>query len=249
MGRLAHTAGIDAVSSRVLIMPSGHEVLMSLRYDQAEGVKESPRQFKMMRQYHRIAMKAILAQDPDMRGRDLASATCEDIANAIRKYSDDPVADIDELYRRVIFHIGVSNTDNNLNNTEMYLNDMGHWRLSPSYDVVPNPAGGDFVVPITDSLQNTTQTRLNLTVLGAIADRFQLDREKAYRLAQPVLEQIAKAEDHLRQANVQDRDVELVQSAFRRREAAELLHTLQRHQVTSAVPQPEPPSSGPGFEP
>jgi serine/threonine-protein kinase HipA len=65
-----------------------------------------------------------------------------DLAEAIRKYGhpETVMADNQDLYRRMIYNIFVSNNDDHLRN-HGFVWDPKHlgWRLSPLYDVTPNP--------------------------------------------------------------------------------------------------------------
>lgn len=61
-----------------------------------------------------------------------------DIADAIRQYGASPKDDLIELWKRIVFSILISNTDDHLRNHGfLYVNEKG-WRLSPLYDVNPS---------------------------------------------------------------------------------------------------------------
>lgn len=49
-------------------------------------------------------------------------------------------SDLKELWRRIVFSMAVSNTDDHLRNHGFLLTPNG-WRLSPMFDVNPNPRG------------------------------------------------------------------------------------------------------------
>lgn len=51
-----------------------------------------------------------------------------------------PKADLVELWKRIVFNMAVSNTDDHLRNHGFILTQTG-WRLSPLYDVNPVPYG------------------------------------------------------------------------------------------------------------
>ena len=61
-----------------------------------------------------------------------------DLAEAIRDLSRSPVQDLHEFYDRIIASIALGNTDDHLRN-HGFLADRGLWRLSPAFDVNPNP--------------------------------------------------------------------------------------------------------------
>lgn len=64
-----------------------------------------------------------------------------DLVQLIEQYGADPTADIRELWRRIVFSVAVSNTDDHLRNHGFLLLPNGGWKLSPAYDINPIPDG------------------------------------------------------------------------------------------------------------
>ena len=62
-----------------------------------------------------------------------------DIADVIRQISDEPGDDLHELWRRIVFTILVSNTDDHLKNHGFIYAGRDRWRLSPAFDINPAP--------------------------------------------------------------------------------------------------------------
>lgn len=62
-----------------------------------------------------------------------------EIADTLRQIGSSPAKDLEELWRRMVFNILVSNTDDHLRNHAFLHADQG-WRLSPVYDLNPCPA-------------------------------------------------------------------------------------------------------------
>ncbi len=85
-----------------------------------------------------------------------------DIASLIRKYGEAPKKDLQELWRRIVFNMAVSNTDDHLRNHGFILSKEG-WRLSPLYDVNPN-ADGDILSLNVDDSNNLIDFELALSV-------------------------------------------------------------------------------------
>ena len=74
-------------------------------------------------------------------GDDASSgASYMDIASIIKMYSVTPEKDLKELWRRIVFNMAVSNTDDHLRN-HGFLLVKGGWMLSPVYDVNPSSYG------------------------------------------------------------------------------------------------------------
>lgn len=85
-----------------------------------------------------------------------------DIASFIRKYGATPKTDLLELWKRIVFNMAVSNTDDHLRNHGFILSAHG-WILSPLYDVNPS-AYGDSLSLNVDSESNLIDFNLALSV-------------------------------------------------------------------------------------
>lgn len=62
-----------------------------------------------------------------------------EIADAIRRYGATPKSDLQELWKRIVFNILISNVDDHMRNHGFLY--VGHdgWSLSPAYDLNPTP--------------------------------------------------------------------------------------------------------------
>ncbi len=60
-----------------------------------------------------------------------------DMAKVIRFFSSQPETDLELLFRQMVLNVLLINTDDHLQNFAMLHTDTG-WKLSPSYDIVPN---------------------------------------------------------------------------------------------------------------
>lgn len=85
-----------------------------------------------------------------------------DIANIIRRNGMMPKRDLLELWRRIVFNMAVSNTDDHLRNHGFLIGDSG-WLLSPMYDVNPNIYGDTLSLNV-DSDSNLIDFNLALSV-------------------------------------------------------------------------------------
>jgi len=117
---LAGRAGLNVADSRIETV-AGRPVAVIKRFDRA-GDARIP---------FISAMTLLGAED----GED---ATYTDIAEIIRMYSNQPIADLHELWRRIVFSVLVSNLDDHLRNHAFLYNGEG-WRLAPAYDLNPVP--------------------------------------------------------------------------------------------------------------
>jgi serine/threonine-protein kinase HipA len=81
---------------------------------------------------HMISMRTLL------KASGYYQACYADILNVVRKVSSDPQLDSERLFRQMVFNAVVHNTDDHLKNFWMVCDREEGWRLSPSFDLVPD---------------------------------------------------------------------------------------------------------------
>lgn len=72
-----------------------------------------------------------------------------DIAAFIKSYGAQPKKDLIELWKRIVFNMAVTNTDDHLRNHAFILTGKG-WVLSPLYDVNPVPYGDELSLNVDE---------------------------------------------------------------------------------------------------
>ena len=83
-----------------------------------------------------------------------------DIATFIKSTGASPKKDLTELWKRIVFNMLVSNTDDHLRNHGFLLTEKG-WTLSPVFDINPNPYGENLSLNVTEN-DSTISTELAL---------------------------------------------------------------------------------------
>ena len=106
-----------------------------------------------------------------------------DLVGLIEQISESPDEDLEELWRRIVFNILVHNTDDHLRNHGFLLGARG-WRLSPVYDVNPQPWPGGLALNIDE-----TQNECSLELARSVAEYFRLTPDHAER----IMDQVQKA--------------------------------------------------------
>lgn len=106
-----------------------------------------------------------------------------EIVDAIRQMGSKPDADIEELWKRIVFSILVSNTDDHLRN-HAFLHDGKGWRLAPVYDLNPCPVD---VKPRVHALAiDDTDATSSIETAIEVAELFGIKPERARALAAQV---------------------------------------------------------------
>lgn len=166
---LAERAGIRVPASRLLDL-AGRSVLIVDRFDRTS-------------QDERIgyvsAMTMLEAADGDQR-------SYLEIAEVIETTSSRTTQDLHELWRRIVFSVLISNTDDHLRNHGFLHERAEVWRLSPAFDLNPNPEPGPkFLSTAIDEGDDTA----SLSAALAVAELFRLPAQQA----QAVLNEVAAA--------------------------------------------------------
>ena len=104
-----------------------------------------------------------------------------DIAAFIKSYGAQPKRDLIELWKRIVFNMAVSNTDDHLRNHAFIFTENG-WRLSPLYDVNPVPYGDELSLNV-DEADNS----INIDLAIETAVRFGISRTDATNDAKDIL--------------------------------------------------------------
>ncbi|MFG6082236.1 type II toxin-antitoxin system HipA family toxin [Paracoccus litorisediminis] len=120
--RLAGAIGIRTPECRLELAGSAHPIGLFSRFDRRDGGRVPY-----------ISARTALG----LVGH--ASGFYTDIADVIRAVSARPADDLREIWLRMVFGILVTNTDDHLKNHGFIYAGQNRWRLSPLFDVNPQP--------------------------------------------------------------------------------------------------------------
>lgn len=121
---LATKAGINTATTRVELI-NGTAVAIIRRFDRTDDGGRIPY----------VSAATMLQSD----GRDAAHAYTE-LVDVLLQEGANPIADIHQLWRRLVFNFLICNTDDHLRNTGFLYDARNRgWRLSPAFDLNPMP--------------------------------------------------------------------------------------------------------------
>ena len=104
-----------------------------------------------------------------------------DIAAFIKSYGAQPKRDLIELWKRIVFNMAVSNTDDHLRNHAFIFTENG-WRLSPLYDVNPIPYGDELSLNVDEE-----DNSINIDLAIEASVRFGISETDATTYAKNIL--------------------------------------------------------------
>lgn len=105
-----------------------------------------------------------------------------DIAAFIKSYGAQPKKDLIELWKRIVFNMAVTNTDDHLRNHAFILTDKG-WILSPLYDVNPVPYGDELSLNVDE---DDNSISIDFAVQTAV--KFGISKSDAEAVAEDILQ-------------------------------------------------------------
>ena len=167
---LARAAGIDAAAARIVEV-QGTAVALIQRFDRTPGMGRIP--------YLSAAAMLQASRDEDR--------SYTEIADLIRSQCARPTDDLQQLWRRMVFNLLITNVDDHLQNLGFLYEGQGQWRLAPAFDINPFP---DKQQESKTWLSPDTGPIDSLPVLLAHAPHFGLVAPGA---AEAVLAQVVKA--------------------------------------------------------
>jgi serine/threonine-protein kinase HipA len=141
-----------------------------------------------------------------------------ELADVIRQIGAEPVADLKELWRRLVINLLLTNVDDHLWNVGFLHYGQGKWRLSPAFDVNPFPdkdrESKTWLSPDTGPISSLEQ-------LLAGASYFGLSRNQAEGIAASIALKLADWREIAvsKEVGLKEKDLKAFEPAFEHSEA------------------------------
>jgi serine/threonine-protein kinase HipA len=111
------------------------------------------------------------------------------MVDALRQHGASPKEDIEALWRRLVFNILISNTDDHLRNHGFLYEGQAGWRLSPAYDLNPMPI--DLKPRVLSTMITEDDSTASLDLAMEVAAYFELAAARAKAIAKEVAQSVA----------------------------------------------------------
>ena len=160
---LAEKAGIPVPAWR-LESVAGKPVILLRRFD-----REETRRLPFL-----SAMSMLGAKDNEAR-------SYLEFVDVLRQHGAAPKEDMLALWRRIVFSILISNTDDHLRNHGFLWAGLAGWRLSPAYDFNPVPV--DIKPRVLSTAIDLDDTTASLKLAMQVASYFELPQKEARQIA------------------------------------------------------------------
>ncbi len=161
--QLAKNAGLKTAGSRAEVFSKNGHTFLTQRFDRN----------KTNRVHFASAMNLLGYQDGE---KAKTGASYLELVDLIGMIGETVSADLEELWKRIVFSICICNTDDHLRNHGFLLGNRG-WTLSPAYDLNPQPYGNGLALNI-----NETSNDLDLSLAMEVSEYFRLSPKRAKEL-------------------------------------------------------------------
>lgn len=197
---LAENAGISIPQWRIEIV-SKKPVLLVRRFDR-DGTRRIP----------------FLSAMSMLGARDHQQHSYLEIADAIKQHGARPDADLRELWRRIVFNVLISNTDDHLRNHGFLYAGGAGWRLSPAYDMNPVPV--DITARVLSTAISFDSSEASLELAFEVAEYCGLGEAEAREIAGEVGTAVARWRNIAAQQGLAEKAIAQMASAFEHRDLA-----------------------------
>ena len=171
---MAKACGLNVPDSRLERYSDAGSTYLAKRFDRRGG-----------RRIHFSSAMSLLGKT-DGASADTGSSYLE-LAEFITASGASPREDLPELWKRIVFSMAVSNTDDHLRNHGFLLTPNG-WRLSPAYDVNPVPYGGSLSLNVS-----LDDARIDADLAVEVSPFFGLRHDDAWKAARSILDSVKRS--------------------------------------------------------
>lgn len=202
--QLAEKSGIDTPHHQ-LLQVAGRPVMLSRRFDRVGPV--------------RIPFLSAMSMTGS---RDGERGSYPEVVDALTRHGARAKADAEQLYRRVVFSVLISNVDDHLRNHGFLWLGREGWVLSPAYDLNPTPA--DLKARILTTNIDLDEGTCSVGLLESAAAYFGLSLKVARQIIRQVADVTATWRVVAQRAGSKAREIDRMASAF---EHADLVAALR----------------------
>jgi serine/threonine-protein kinase HipA len=194
--RMATKAGINMANSQISKITGNYNTFLTRRFDR----------IKKERIHFASAMTMTGNTEKNIRDN---KASYLEIAEFIKFSGASNKEDLHQLWKRIIFNISISNSDDHLRNHGFLLTDEG-WRLSPAFDV--NPSTDKQGLALNIDMDNNA---LDFDVAKSVGEYFMLNTKQMEEILTQVKSVVAKWRIHANAIGILKKEQEMMHPAFK----------------------------------
>ena len=194
--QLALKAGINMSESKMSKVLGKYNTFFTKRFDRIKNER-----------IHFASAMTLTGNNEEILRNTTASYL--DIAEVIQQYGANVNADLAQLWKRIVFNIVISNTDDHLRNHGFILSDKG-WLLSPAYDI--NPSVDKSGLSLNIDLDNND---LDIELAKSVGEYFRLNVTEMNKIIEEVLLAVKQWRNIANEIGIVRMEQELMRAAFK----------------------------------
>jgi serine/threonine-protein kinase HipA len=197
---LAIAAGVNMAKAQAKKFTTNNHTFLTKRFDRKENGE-------------RIHFASAMTLLGHVDGEDHSEGTSYlELVEFIITHGANVNEDLEQLWRRIVFSICVSNTDDHLRNHGFILTPRG-WILSPAYDINPVETGTGLKLNITED-----DNSLDLALALEVSPYFRLSQDRSLQILEEVKRAVRNWKTIARKYGMSNLECELKSTAFSRAE-------------------------------
>ena len=194
--KLAIACGIEMAESKIEQISGVFHTFLTKRFDREDG----------NRIHFASAMTMTGNTEDSLKTK---SPSYLDIVDVIINYGTDVEENLHQLWRRIVFNIAVSNTDDHLRNHGFILSEKG-WRLSPAYDLNPSIEKNGLALNI-----DMDDNSLSFELAKSVGAFFRLSENEMDIIIEEVLIVVKDWKAIAKQIGISNKEQVIMEAAFR----------------------------------
>lgn len=194
--KLALNAGINMAKSKIEKISGTYHTFLTRRFDRENG----------KRVHFASAMTMTGNTEDGIKG---TTPSYLEIVEFIENYGVHIERNLHQLWRRIIFNIAISNTDDHLRNHGFILTDEG-WILSPAYDLNPSIEKDGLSLNI-----DMDDNALDFELAKSVGSYFRLRESEMGTIIQEVSQAVKNWKTIAKKIGIKNTEIELMSGAFR----------------------------------
>ncbi len=194
---LAIECGIHVPEAKLIRFSGKHHTYLSKRFDRTE----------MGHRIHYASAMTLLGYSDGADNNEGVSYL--EMAEFIIQRGSNVTQELEQLWRRILFNILISNTDDHLRNHGFLLTKSG-WQLSPAYDMNPNEFGTGLKLNINDS-----SNELDISLALEVAKYFKLSEANSNRILSEMQKSLKDWNKVAKHFGISNSEIELTKNAFK----------------------------------
>ncbi|TXK71960.1 type II toxin-antitoxin system HipA family toxin [Mesonia sp. K4-1] len=194
--KLAISCGIEMAESKIEMIAGQYHTFLTKRFDRENGGRIHFASAMTMTGNTEETLKSL-------------SPSYLDIVDVIENYGTNVEENLHQLWRRIVFNITVSNTDDHLRNHGFIINEKG-WELSPAYDLNPSIEKVGLALNI-----DTDDNALDFKLAKSVGEFFRLSENEMDAIIEEIINVVKDWKSVAKQIGISNKEQLLMEPAFK----------------------------------